>query len=202
MKDFILKSVSFIFHPLIMPLLGVLFYFSKTPRYIPEPVMKAKVFSIIILTIILPILLFFLLKTINKVDTIYLKTTKERVLPLLINSVIITLILLRVMTPNEIEELFYFFLGILISNLLCLLLAFYGIKASIHMIAATGFFMFAVGIGIHFKININGTIALTMIILGAIATSRLHLKAHTNQELITGVCTGLLPQLVLLKFWL
>ena len=163
MRDSILKSISFIFHPLIMPLLGVIFYFSKTPRFIPEPVMKSKIFSVIILTITLPILLFFLLKTINKVDTIYLKTTKERVLPLLINSIIITLILLRVMTPNEIEELFYFFLGILISNLLCLFLALYSIKASIHMIAATGFFMFAVGIGIHFKININGTIALMMI---------------------------------------
>ena len=202
MRDFILKSVSFIFHPLIMPLLGVLFYFSKTPRFIPEPVMKAKIFSIVILTIILPILLFFLLKTVNKVDTIYLKTTKERVLPLLINSIIVALILYRVMTFNEIEELFYFFVGILLSNLICLILALSKIKASIHMIAASGFFMFAIAIGIHFKININGTIALMMIILGAIATSRLHLKAHTNQELIIGLFTGLVPQLFLMNFWL
>ncbi len=202
MRDFILKSVSFIFHPLIMPLLGVLFYFSKTPRFIPEPVMKAKIFSIVILTIILPILLFFLLKTVNKVDTIYLKTTKERVLPLLINSIIVALILYRVMTFNEIEELFYFFVGILLSNLICLILALSKIKASIHMIAASGFFMFATTIGIHFKININGTIALMMIILGAIATSRLHLKAHTNQELIIGLFTGLVPQLFLMNFWL
>jgi len=202
MRDFILKSVSFIFHPLIMPLLGVLFYFSKTPRFIPEPVMKAKIFSIVILTIILPILLFFLLKTVNKVDTIYLKTTKERVLPLLINSIIVALILYRVMTFNEIEELFYFFVGILLSNLICLILALSKIKASIHMIAASGFFIFAIAIGIHFKININGTIALMMIILGAIATSRLHLKAHTNQELIIGLFTGLVPQLFLMNFWL
>ncbi len=186
MKNFILKSVSFIFHPLIMPLLGVLFYFSKTPRYIPEPIMKAKIFSVIILTIILPILLFFLLKTINKVDTIYLKSTKERLIPLLINAIIITLILFRVMTPNEILELFYFFLGILISTIACFSLAIFKIKASIHMIAASGFFMFAVAVGIHYKININGTIALMMIILGAIATSRLHLKAHTNTELLIG----------------
>ena len=45
MKNFILKSISFVFHPLIMPLLGVLFYFHKTPRFIPEPVQKAKIFS-------------------------------------------------------------------------------------------------------------------------------------------------------------
>ncbi len=202
MKNFILKSISFVFHPLIMPLLGVLFYFSKTPRFIPEPVMKAKIFSIVILTIILPILLFFLLRTINKVDSIYLKSTRERLIPLFINCVIITLILLRVLASNEIVELYYFFLGILCSTMACLILAVFKIKASIHMIAASGFFMFAVLLGIHYQININGTIALMMIILGAIATSRLHLKAHTNQELIIGLFTGLFPQLILLNYWL
>ncbi len=202
MKDFVLKSISFVFHPLIMPLLGVLFYFHKTPRFIPEPLQNAKIFSIIILTIILPILLFFLLKTINRVDTIYLKSTKERLIPLVINCVIITLILIRVLTPNEIIELYYFFLGILYSTLACLIMAIFKVKASIHMIAASGFFMFAVAIGIHFQININGTIALMMLILGAIATSRLHLKAHTNQELIIGIFTGLFPQLILMNYWL
>ena len=165
MKDFILKSISFVFHPLIMPLLGVLFYFSKTPRFIPEPVIKAKVFSIVILTIILPILLFFLLRTINKVDTIYLKSTRERLIPLLINCVITILILIRVITINEIVELYYFFLGILCSTLACFILAVFKIKASIHMIAASGFFMFAILLGIHYQININGTIALMMMII-------------------------------------
>ncbi|WP_400075153.1 hypothetical protein [Winogradskyella sp. R77965] len=202
MKNFILKGISFVFHPLIMPLLGVLFYFSKTPRFIPEPVIKAKIFSIIILTIILPILLFFLLKTINRVDSIYLKSTKERLIPLFINCIITALILIRVLSSKEIVELYYFFLGILCSTLACLILAIFKVKASIHMIAASGFFMFAVALGIHFQININGTIAIMMIILGAIATSRLHLKAHTNQELIIGFFIGLFPQFIFINYWL
>jgi len=70
------------------------------------------------------------------------------------------------------------------------------------MIAACGFFMFAIALSIHYHININGTIALMAIIIGAIATSRLHLKAHTSQELILGMFTGLLPQLILLNYWL
>ena len=202
MKNFILKGISFVFHPLIMPLLGVLFYFSKTPRFIPEPVIKAKIFSIVILTVILPILLFFLLKTINKVDSIYLKSTKERLIPLFINCIIIVLILIRVLTSNEIVELYFFFLGILCSTLACLILAVFKVKASIHMLAASGFFMFAVALGIHYQININGTIAIMMIILGAVATSRLHLKAHTNQELIIGIFIGLFPQIIFLQYWL
>lgn len=199
---YILKSISYIFHPLIMPLLGLIFYFSKTPRFVPLPVMKAKVFSVGILTILLPILLYFLLKTIKQVDSLELRTTKERIIPLLINAVILYLILTRVLPPDEIPELYYFYLGILFSTIACLVLVILRFKASIHMIGAAGFFMFVIALSIHFKINSNGTLALMLIIMGAVATSRLHLKAHTNSELVIGFFVGLLPQLVLLNYWL
>jgi hypothetical protein len=198
----ILKSISFIFHPLIMPFLGVGFYFLKSPRFIPETTIIAKLFSIGILTIVLPILLFYLLKTINKINSIYLETTKERIWPLILNCTIVILILNRVLTLNEIPELYFFFIGILCSTLACLILAFLKFKVSIHMIASAGLFMFIVAIGIHFKININGTIAAMCIVMGAIATSRLHLKAHSSIELIIGFFIGLIPQLIMLNYWL
>jgi len=185
-----------------MPLLGIVFYFSKTPRFIPLPIVKAKIFSVAILTIVLPILLYFLLKTINKVNSIDLESTKERIIPLIINSIIIVLILTRVLKSNEIIELYYFFFGMLLSNIICLIFAIFKLKASIHMIAASGFFIFVLGLGLHYQINVNGSIALMLIILGAIATSRLHLNAHTNRELIMGTLVGILPQCMLFKFWL
>ena len=103
---------------------------------------------------------------------------------------------------DEIPELYFFFIGILISTVTCLALAYAKFKASIHMIASAGFFMFAIALAIHFKINTNGTIALMCIIIGAIATSRLHLKAHTPVELAIGFFVGLLPQLILLNYWM
>ena len=202
MTKHIFKSISFIFHPLLMPFLGVLFYFFKSPRFIPEFTIQAKLFSIAILTIILPILLFYLLKTINKINSFYLKTTEERIWPLILNCAIIILILKRVLMQNEIPELYYFFIGILCSNLACLILVLLKFKASIHMIASAGLFMFIIAIGIHFKININTYIAIMCIIMGAIATSRLEMKAHTSVELIIGFFIGLIPQLIMLNYWL
>ena len=70
------------------------------------------------------------------------------------------------------------------------------------MLAASGFFTFAILLSVHFKININGTIALMMVLLGTIATSRLHLKAHTYPELFIGILTGFVPQVLLFKVWL
>jgi len=200
--DKLLKSISYVFHPLIMPLLGVLFYFSKSPRYIPVEIIQAKVVSLFILTVILPVLLYLLLKTVGVVNTINLQTTKERIYPLILNGIVILIVLQRILTPTQAIELYFFFVGILISNMACLLLAIMKFKASIHMIAISGVFMFFVALSIHFSININGTLALMCIIIGAIATSRLHLNAHTYKELIIGVFLGLMPQLILVSYWL
>ena len=202
MMDKILRSISYIFHPLIMPLLGVLFYFSKSPRFIPEQIIQAKLVSLFILTVILPILLYFLLKTLGKVNSIYLETTKERIFPLILNCIVILIVLQRILTATQIIELYFFFVGILISTLSCLMLVFFKIKASIHMISVSGVFMFFIALSVHFSININGTLALMSLITGAVATSRLHLKAHTYIELLMGVFIGVVPQLILINYWL
>ncbi len=202
MMHHILKSVSVIFHPLIMPIVGVIFYFTKTPRFIDTEVIWAKLVSLSILTIVLPILLYFLLKTLGKVNSIYLRSTKERILPLILNAVVVILVIQRILRPDPYIELYYFFVGILISTLTCLILAFFKFKASIHMIAISGVFMFFIALSIHFSININGTLALMCIITGAVATSRLHLKAHTYPELIMGIVVGVFPQLILVTKWL
>ena len=202
MTHHILKSISFIFHPVIMPLLGVLFYFSKTRRFIPNEIIYAKLVSISILTVFLPILFYFLLKTLRRVETIYLKTSKERITPLLLNGVVVLLIINRVLPFSEIVELYYFFVGILVSTITCLLLALFNFKASLHMVGLSGIGMFFLALSLHFSININGTLALLAIVFGAVATSRLHLKAHNYNELIIGALVGFMPQLLLLKYWL
>jgi len=185
-----------------MPFLGVVFYFSKTSRFIPNEIVLAKLISLGILTITLPILLYYLLKTFKKVKSHFLETTQERILPLILNSLILILILIRVLPEDEIPELYYFFIGILISNTCCLALVLLKFKASIHMIGICGLFMFMVALAIHFQINILLTVCLMLILIGAVATSRLHMRAHNMQELVAGCLIGLIPQLILVKYWL
>lgn len=185
-----------------MPIIGVLFYFSKAPRYIPEPILRARVISIFFLTVVLPILLYFLLKTLKQAESIYLQKVRNRIIPLVLNCVITVLILIRVVPANEFLELYYFFVGILLSTLACLILAILDFKASIHMVASGGVLMFFIALSIHFSINISGSIALMCLIVGAVATSRLHMRAHTTIELLFGFLIGLVPQLIVLNYWL
>ncbi|MEP3838338.1 MAG: hypothetical protein ABJM36_11855 [Algibacter sp.] len=200
--DKLLRSISYIFHPLVMPLFGVVFYFSKSPRYFPEEIIKAKLVSLFILTVILPVLLYLLLKILGLVSSINLKTAKERIYPLMLNALVLIIIVQRIITPSHSIELYFFFVGILISNISCLLLAIMKFKASIHMIATTGVFMFFIALSIHFSININGMLIFMAILTGAVGTSRLHLKAHSYIELIIGAFLGLMPQLILVTYWL
>ena len=198
----IFKSISYIFHPVFIPLLGVVFYFSKTPRAIPEEIIWAKLISLSILTIILPILLYFLLRSVGKANSIFLSTAKERIIPLFLNCVIVLLIIFRVLPAYEYIELYSFFVGILMSTFTCMILAIAKFKASIHLMALGGLFMFCIALSIHFSKNFNGTIALLCIITGAVTTSRLLLNAHTYRELTVGFFIGMIPQLLMVNYWL
>ncbi|WP_370477184.1 hypothetical protein [Tamlana flava] len=200
--DKLLKSISYIFHPLVMPLFAIWFYFEISPRFIPDDIVQGKLISIFILTVLLPILTYFLLKTLGKVNSVHLETPRERLYPLMLYCVIIIIALQRIITPSQAIEIYFFLIGLLISNMTCLLMAIMNFKISLHMMAVCGVFMFFVALSIHFSININGALAMMAIMIGAIATSRLHLKAHNGKELIIGIFIGAIPQLILVNYWL
>ncbi len=185
-----------------MPLVGVMFYFSKSPRFIPPPIIKAKLFALILLTILLPIMLFFLLKSMKRISSVHLGSIKERLIPLGLYCMIILLVLNRVLPANELVEPYYFMVGVLGSSISCLVLAIFKFKASIHMIGVGGVLMFFIALGIHFHINIIGSIAMIFLIAGAVATSRLHLRAHNTIELVVGLIIGMIPQIIGLNYWL
>jgi len=198
----IIKSFSFIFHPIFMPLLGLGLYFWKSPKYFSPEVIRLKFFSIFILTIALPFLFYSILKTLGKAQSIFLKSSKERIIPLIINAMIILIIIKKILPSHQIIELYYFFVGALISNLSCLILAILRYKASIHMIAISGVLSFLIALALHFRLNIIENLAILSIITGAVGSSRLILNAHTGKEIFIGTLIGLMPQLTLLGYWL
>ena len=78
---FLLKSASYVFHPLWMPFAGSLIYFLLSPRYFPTGVIKAKLLAIAILTLFIPVVFYFLLKNLGKAKNMFLYDVKERKWP-------------------------------------------------------------------------------------------------------------------------
>ena len=57
-----LHAISYIFHPLLAPIAGTLAYFSVAPTYISLEQQSGNILPIFILTVIIPIIFFFILK--------------------------------------------------------------------------------------------------------------------------------------------
>ncbi len=197
-----LKTASYIFHPLLMPLLGTILYFIVTPRYLELELVRTKLLAITIITILIPIVIFFLLKNIRVVETIYLKDVKERKFPLMIQCILLLLIIKMVFDPFDDREIYYYFVGILFSTFSALLMVFFKLKVSLHQMGVAGILMFLIGLSAHFKINLLVTISFFLFVNGWVASSRLNSDAHTYPELGIGLLLGALPQIILFNLWL
>ena len=201
MKYF-LKIGAYIWHPLLMPLLGTLIYFIITPRYFDIEIIKAKVIAIAILSLFIPIVTYFLLKNLRMVNSIKLEQVWERKIPLMLQSLLILAITKLVFDPYISPELYFFFVGILFSTLSTLLMVFFKIKISLHQMGIAGLTLFVIALSVHFQVNMLLWIALFLFANGWVASSRLYTKSHTQLELILGFFFGVIPQLLVLNSWL
>ncbi|WP_442847352.1 hypothetical protein [Leeuwenhoekiella sp. H156] len=197
----VLRFFSYLMHPLLMPILGVVIYFYVTPKFVPESFMYAKLFALSILTIVVPVLFYFLLESVNVVSDKELALVKERRVPLLIQVAITLLILKLIINGYEFPELYLFFFGILIAAAFAFLCAVLRFKVSLHMIGVSGVLLFVMGLSMLYQSNFLLLIGFLVIAIGFTAASRLQSKAHTMPELLAGLVVGGLPQILLFVFY-
>ena len=198
----ILPFFSYLFHPLFIPVYGTLFYFLFGGGYFNNPQKYLILIQITIITIFIPISFYFLLRSFGKVDSVMVSELSQRKIPLIVQAVLIITLIQKSITLDQIPELYYFFLGGLISTLLALGFLFGKIKASIHMIGISSLTVFVFGLSLHSQVNIINTIAFLILMNGVVASSRLKMEAHNNKELVIGFFSGMIPQLGFWYFWL
>ncbi len=199
--NYFLRLVSYVFHPLLTPIIGTVLYFMVAP-YSTLEVQSGNILPIFILTVIIPIIFFLILKNLGVISSIFLPTVQERKYPLYINCILLLMILYKVIPNNYVHELFYFFTGLLLATVAALLLLFLKFKTSMHLLGMGSLLMFIIGLSIHFEINITLAISVFTVLTGLVATSRLYMKAHSRVELLIGFVVGFCSQLIILKYWL
>jgi len=193
--------ISYIFHPLFIPIGGTILYFLIAP-YSTLEMQSGNILPIFILTVIIPIIFFLILKNLGVISSIFLPTLQERKYPLYISCILFLMILYKVIPNNYVHELFYFFTGLLTATGTVLILLFLKFKTSMHLLGMGSILMFMVGLSIHFETNITLAISLFTLFSGLVATSRLYLKAHSMNELLIGFLVGCCSQLIIFKYWL
>lgn len=198
---FLLKAASYIFHPLWMPFLGVLIYFLLTPRFFPSEVVRSKIMALAIMSVFIPVVFFFLLRTLGKAKSYFLEEVQERKWPLLFFAAVNMVILEFILNVFDFPEIYYFFLGIFFSSIASLIFVLFKVKISLHMVGLAGLTMFLIALSIFYSLNLIYTISFFLAATGLTATSRLHYRAHSYTELVLGFIIGFLPQLLVFFYW-
>ena len=196
------KLISYLFHPLLIPLAGTAAYFAVTPKYSPANLQTHILLPVLILTVIIPVIAFFILKNVGIASNALSLSIEERKYPLYIHIILLLIVVYKVVPGQYTFELHYFFIGLIAAALTTLLLLFINVKASMHVMGLGGLSMFLVCLSIHFEINITLAVSILTLVVGLVATSRLYLKAHSKIEIIIGFLIGLTSQVMLIKFWL
>ena len=198
----ILPVFSYIFHPIFISIYGALFYFLITRSFFYDSQIYVTLIQVVILTLLLPLSIYFLFRSLGVVSSFTDATLKERQMPIAV-QVILLLVLLKFSISKEITtELFYFFLGGLISSILVLASVILKFKASLHMIGISALTAFVYGLSSYYQLPFVNLFAFCIVCMGLVASSRLYMKAHTYPELLVGIIIGLTPQLFLYRYWL
>ena len=199
----ILKIFSYIFHPLFVSVYTSIYYF-----YVNSSIFTTKysiyfIFQIALLTIILPLLVFYLLIACKILSTdIMLNDVKQRRLPLAIQTIYFYFISYYTLKPIIQYDIRYFFIGALLSSIVALIASLVNKKVSLHMIGISGMTTFIIGLSIKSGAPNLSIICSLIILTSIVASSRLALKAHTPSELIWGTIIGICGQAQLFSIWL
>ncbi len=193
---------SFAFHPIFISVFAAIFFFFSSEKYLDYETVYLYFLQILIITVFIPLTCFYLLVSLNKIDSIMVTKVSQRKIPLFLQSLLLIILINKSITIDELPELFYFYLGSIISSLLALLFAFFHKKASLHMLGISSLTIFCLFCSISFQYKPVLLITLLIVLNGLIASSRLYMKAHTPKELVAGFMIGIIPQLFLSIFWL
>ncbi len=198
----ILPLFSYIFHPILIPVYATLFFLFSNHSYFFNSEKYLVLLHVSIITLLIPLIFFFILRATGKIGSIMAPLLSERKIPLVIQTFLIILLVRKSITIERYPELHFFLLGALFSTLIALLLLFVKTKASLHMMGISALTIFVLGLSMHFQTQNLFAIAFLTVMNGFVASSRLVMKAHTSRELNIGLLIGIVPQILFLYLWL
>jgi hypothetical protein len=179
---------------MVIPTVGVFVYLLFIPNVIQESYRNYLLGLIFVSTYILPLLLLIILKVFGVIKSFHLTSIRERKIPLFI-MIVLFYVLGNTLTNFSVLEDF----GILFYATSFGLIAVYfffvfKIKVSLHLLSMGIMVSFFITVGMKYSLSILPLIMVFFFLSGLLASSRLHLKAHTAREVYLGFFFGVIAQ--------
>ena len=190
---------SYIFHPIFIPIYAIAFLVFVHPSYFTGFSEKRKIMTVVISSVNLvffPLLSVALLKAVGFIDSIFLRTRKDRIIPYMACGIFFfwayTVFNKQNIYPPILSS---FILGIFLAASAALIANIY-FKISMHAIGVGGLIGLCIVIANSQTMLMTWPLALALLIAGIVCTARLIVSDHTQRDIYLGLALGLLAQLI------
>ncbi|HET9747317.1 MAG TPA: hypothetical protein VFP97_16495 [Chitinophagaceae bacterium] len=193
----IAKIISYVFHPLFIPVYITYFIFRfrayEFAGLDPRRNMLTLVLIIITCTL-MPLVSVLLLRALNFVDSIYLKTQKDRIIPYIISMTFYFSVWVYFKKNHFETDLVRMALAIFNASVAGFLLNII-MKVSMHAIAMGVMTAFIAFLAFGETVNLSLYVTIALLISGIVCTARLIVSDHRPKEIYIGFMAGVLSQL-------
>lgn len=184
------NAVSWVLHPFLLPLYLMAVLLTLTAFALYPPGVKFYLLWVVVLyTMIIPVLMMGVLRSLGRISDYRIDDRRERLLPLLIGAICYVLCALTIAKVPSALFVRKFMLAAACCEAMCLLVTLRW-KISLHLtgmgtLVALLVVMNIIGVG-------NMLIPLTVAILcsGVLASARLYLGCHNGAQVLAGFCGG------------
>jgi hypothetical protein len=194
------KIISYIFHPLFVPVYVAAFLLVVAePYFFTSSSPARKILEIIrffILYSFFPLVTVLLCKALGFLQSIYLKTQKERIIPYIACNVYYFFMAYVLRHQSEYApEVVQFAMAIFIASSAGLIANIY-MKVSMHAISMGILLMFMGILAPLQPVNYTLYVSIAVLIAGLVCTARLIVSDHTPKEIYVGLIIGIASQLL------
>jgi len=196
--QFIARLVSTLFHPLFLPVYVSWFLMYTTPLFTGLDA-RDKLFLLIrffVMYTVFPLVTVLLAKGLGFVESIYLRTQRDRIIPYVACGVYYFWMwyVLR-NQPQFPKELVMLSLAIFIASSIGLILNSY-LKISMHGISLGVMIAFICIVGLLSDINFGPYISIALVVVGMVSTARLINSDHHPVEVYLGLAAGIAGSII------
>ena len=148
----ILPVFSYIFHPIFVSLYGTLFFFLIANSFFYNSQIIVTLIQVTILTLLLPLSMYFLFRSLGVVSSFTEASISERKMPIAVQAVLLFVLIKFSVSRDTVAELYFFFLGGFLSSVIVLASVILKFKASLHMIGISALTCFIFGLSQYYQL--------------------------------------------------
>jgi hypothetical protein len=190
---FFSKVVSYIFHPMLMPTLGVFVIFQADTHvsFMPFEAKRIIYITVFLTTCLLPLSLLPLLYQFGVIKSFQMETARERVLPVFFTGFFFYMGYLLLKKLGVSGVISNFMLASLIAVLSAVVVTLFW-KISLHTIGIGGVAGAVMAMAFRYGIDLSLLIFILFLASGITASARLYLGDHQPAQVYAGFLWGFL----------